>query len=73
MREPGTKFNTHINTVIGVSDNGNIWKRSKINIRITSDEKAETLSLSDGKYMLLVPYSEVEKVLKEARAARHVA
>lgn len=59
---------TNIKTMNGIKgDVSGVMIKSKIICRFTSDKYGETLSLEDGKTLLIVDYKEVEKVINKGR------
>lgn len=77
MKDPYTILNTYILTTKGLatidSDGVMIPRNVTVDIRCTSDEKGETLSMTVGNFQVAVKVKYVEKVIAEARegAKRH--
>lgn len=65
-------MNTRSKTVLGViSTSESIVKPSLLTVRFTSDERGETLSLSDEKTVLLaVKFDDVMRLVKETRKCK---
>ena len=67
MKEPNTMFNTHILTAKGLVSYGYLPKKAKVDIRCTSDNMGETLSLTVGDIQIAVKVKDIEKIIAEAR------
>lgn len=71
MKDPYAKFNTHLISAKGyVSyDEKTIYnpKKVRVDIRCTSDDIGETLSLTVNNIQICVKVKDVERVIKEAR------
>ena len=77
MKDPYAILNTYILTTKGlatIDSNGEMFPRKvTIDIRCTSDEHGETLSMTVGNFQVAVKVKDVEKIIAEARegAKRH--
>lgn len=56
--------NTKTKIIDGATFNGDKIYRQKITVRYTDDEIGKTLSLQAQDFMILVPFEEVEKIIK---------
>lgn len=74
MKDPKAIFNTHIRTAKGFctidAEDRMIPMDGKVDIRCTSDDHGETLSLTFSNIQIAVKVKDVEKVIKEARESR---
>lgn len=73
MKDPYSLLNTHIRTVKGivsVDDETLRHFKETVDIRCTSDENAETLSLTAKNVQIAVRVKDIERVIAEARESR---
>lgn len=79
MKARGAKFNTHILTTNGLISYDEMTmlkpKRVKVDIRCTSDERAESISLTVNNIQIMVDVKDVEKIIEEARneSRKHIS
>lgn len=71
MKDPYATLNTYIVTTKGlatIDSDGVVFPRKvTVDIRCTSDEKGETLSMTVGNFQVAVKVKHIEKVIAEAR------
>jgi hypothetical protein len=53
--------------ISGFVSDGNYVRTANIEVRFTSDERGETLSLQMGNIMIAVPYEPVKALIKKER------
>lgn len=69
MRAEGSKLNTHVMTVQGLTTYNDVMFKGPVDIRFTSDTH-ETLSLTMGNIQIAVGYEKIEELVEETRKDR---
>lgn len=73
MRAKPSLTNTHYCTIGGAIIIRDKNANAPLTVRFTSDGHGETISIADDRQglMFVVPFKEVDKIIKEARAERN--
>jgi len=70
IKAPGAKSNTYLAVIEGGERMRDEFKSYAIDVRFTSDDVGETLSLAYGDRQFVVPFERVEKLIKYTREKR---